>query len=74
MIKISCAMLAITEMCFFIYICIVVGLKGVSGVNRAVVLLVIIVLSIAMIIRAVNYVMMLIISNKIAKEIEEISH
>ena len=60
-------------MCFFIYICIVVGLTGVSGVNRAVVLLVITILSIAIIIRAVNYVMMLMISNKIAKEIFKVS-
>ena len=74
LLKISCAMLAITEMSFFVYICIVVGLKGLSGVNRVVVLLVVFILSIAMLVRAVNYVMMLMISDKIAKDIEEISH
>lgn len=73
LLKVSCVILVTTEMSFFIYICIVVGLKGVSGINRVVLLLVVLILSIAMIIRTVNYVMMLMISNKIAKEIEEIS-
>ena len=74
LLTVSSATLIISETCFFIYTVIVVGLQDISKVNRRVVLLVVAVLSIALIIRAINYVMMLLISGKIAKELEEISH
>ena len=73
MLKITNFSLIISELGLFIYICIVVGFGDTSDINHGIVLFIAGVMLIAKFLRTVNYVLMMAISDRIAKDIEEIS-
>lgn len=73
LLKLVCLTLVITESAFFIYVSIVVGFWSTSEVKRVVVLIVVTILGTAQIVKMINYVFMMRISNQIATDMEEIS-